>query len=528
MKEKLFLYTVFAAILVSITTAGYAGQTLSSGGHATTLHLYLHPGHDGLVVRVVATTPQGGFNCTGLVEKNLYYRETRAISDSLVLLPLYYVLDKTCPRLASLLAGLREGLVEVVVEAPQGYAVLTSMDLRGYGGPGSYTLPARLFSRHYLYDSILVYSLSSYGSALVNKSLVVVYPKGLRGDVVKTVALAAIHVKKALSSMLGPSPRSPVALVLASPGEHPFTGGYHYSTASIIYISLPERPGDPENLLELVHAAAHEAVHGWINHGMLWGNDYLVSEGTTEYLALLSLHTLSPGLLDVIDKRIVSVYIEAKSRYGLGLLANAGLRQAALSLCGEDAYIAGLRRLYQEALSKNITGVGPVSFTDLVEASIRECSNSTARAVLEAVAPIVLVETLSGSIGEPSWPYIGAGDVERALMKIRGACEALAGSGEPVATSATSGGGAGEASAPKPGENSSSSVEGRGLEDTGGATAAPATPPATRGPGTSSASESGAREAILALIPLAVIAVYATLYSRRRGPGRGSSPGHRL
>ena len=382
------------------------------------------PASNSLEARIQVSQGEAGYTCSGVVEKNYYYRETRALSKNLLVIPIYYLLDKTCPRLLATLSSPAPGgtgLMSLSVHVPPGYGILSGMDMRGYGGWGNYTLPLHMFQRHYLYDSLVVFSEKTYQAVAVNNSLAVVYPANTSKALVKAVAVTVLAVENFLSQELGPSPRSPVVVVLAAPGEHPYTGGFHYSTGSVIYISLAR----PPDVLELVHAAAHEAVHGWLNHGLLWGTDYLVSEGTTEYLAMMALHHYYPDIARRIDERIISLYVSAKSRYGLGLLANAGLREAALQLCGHDAYIEALRALLAERLNKPLQNLEPISFEDLVGATTSSCRNTTGRELLEVVAPLLLIRTLGGKIGEAKWPYIGKSEVEDVLGEVRKACSHL-------------------------------------------------------------------------------------------------------
>jgi hypothetical protein len=102
--EKMNSILVFAllTVLMLSLTLGYRGVAYSSSSpHSRVcLSLFLRPvSNAAWSVTVNVSLPGLHRSCVGLVEADSYYAETRSISERLLALPLYYILDSVCPGL---------------------------------------------------------------------------------------------------------------------------------------------------------------------------------------------------------------------------------------------------------------------------------------------------------------------------------------------------------------------------------------------------------------------------------------------
>ena len=336
-KNSLFLAVLVPSlILLNIALTSLARAT---GNEENFLIIFLDPipSKNGWRGVVYADIEGVRFNCSGYVAANPYYRETRAVSVSLLSVPLYYVLDTVCPRLTAFLGVMRpsQGVIHIVIRVPQDCYVYTAMDLRGFGGNGSYLLPLRLFVTQYIFDGVVVASKKHYRAA-AERGIILVEPLNESGHSI--IAEAINCVNGFLLHCLGPSNRSPVVVAVAAKWDHPYMlTGIGYSLGGVVYI----KPGN--DLPSLVHLAAHEAVHSWIGKGRLQGGVSLV-EGAAELLSLIALHTCDR---DLYKKALLYEETSQEANpYAVWLRLHAALRKASLEACGRDLYLEALRSLY--------------------------------------------------------------------------------------------------------------------------------------------------------------------------------------
>ncbi|ABM81214.1 hypothetical protein [Hyperthermus butylicus] len=357
---------------------------------------------DAWSVYVAFSGPGAGVNCSGQLRPNLYYLQTKTISRGLVVAPLYYVLSSICPRVLSelqLLAGSRgDELLVVELEAPQGYSVRSGMDWRGFGKAGGpYTLPLSAFVRYYVFDGVVV---AGEEYRVVDDSalnLTVVALQASKETVEYTVE-SLVAVRDAVAEWLGPSPRSPVVLVVAGPGEHQYLPpGTAHSMGGVVYVKL----GVVENLPWLVHTVAHEALHGWFNHGMLYG-DFSFQEAAAEFLAVKALHDQRPSLYELAASYL-EYMLAVDEQYAVWMRVNAALWHAGLRACGEDLYMYAVRELYNRVITDGFSG--PVSLLDVASLMVEKASTQC-REALEAMIGWVLLAPRSGT---SEWPYIDTG-----------------------------------------------------------------------------------------------------------------------
>jgi len=339
------------ALYVSTSLSAWASGPAASP--ALRVHVSLAPRGGGKWAANVSVAGLGlGFECSGVVAANPYYRETRAVSDSLLVLPLYYIIDSVCPRAAAALSTLAarppSGVAVVAVEAPRGYLVATPL---GWGrGSVEARVGLPVFLRYTMYDGVVVADAGRYRGVVV-KGLLVVEPRGgVPGVDPRVLASAVGCVGEALRRWLGPSPAAPRVFVAVPPGEHglvlPGTG---YSLGAVVYVK-PQ----PGSLASMVHLVSHEAVHGWVGKGPLRGGEGLV-EGAAELLSLLALRECSPRLYNLslsYEERASSL-----NPYRTWLLLHAALRYAGLQACGRDIYLEALHELYTRAGGS--PGAGP-------------------------------------------------------------------------------------------------------------------------------------------------------------------------
>lgn len=299
-------------------------------------------------VNIIARFGPREFNCSGLVVVNAFYRETRSISRDLLVAPLYYVLDSACPQLTSYLAsvpGRENESISIVFNYPPSYFFLSSMDMRGVGSSGFYTLPLSMFLSYYIYDGIVLASTEKYIME-ESRGLRVVVPRG-QGVNPLYIVEAVSCVSSYLRRELGPSPRSPVAIIVAPLQEHEFVlPGTGYSLGSILYV----KPS-PANKGSIVHLVAHETVHGWIGRGPLGGDEALV-EGAAELLALIGLKECSSDLYDLAYRHVVET--ADMNKYYSWFMLHSALRDSSIRACGSDLYLEALQDLYSSSTTSTL------------------------------------------------------------------------------------------------------------------------------------------------------------------------------
>ncbi len=354
---------------------------------------------------VVLDTPSGRIACKGLLQPNVYYLQTRSISESLVVVPLYYVLDTVCPKALEKLENQAKGVLVVQLKAPKGYVVRSCMDWRGLGGPGGpYTVPVSLFTRYYIFDSLVVADKESYMVLdYSQENMTLVTPRGTPMHLVHQAARALATVRRAVHSWLGASPREPVVAVIAPPGEHPLLpSGVAHSTGSVVYAKL-DRPIDTA---WLIHTLAHEAVHGWINYGMLYG-DFSFQEAAAEFMALRALHEKAPNLYQLATSYLQEMALSSE-QYTVWMRVHAALWYAGLIACEEDVYTRVLRSLYQHALEE---GEGlHLTLLDLAKAMTQNAPEHCRDKLSQLIGAVLQ----AASTPQHTWPLVDTHPLEEA------------------------------------------------------------------------------------------------------------------
>ena len=346
------LRRVAALVLLILELAAVAPLVAGGDSGGVVVVRFVSPMGDGSGWRVEARV--GWLNCSGVVGVNPGYLEARAISRGLVVLPLYYVLASVCPSLGLVDALDRLGdaaSVRVVVEAPEGYVARSGLDWRGYGPPGGpYVVPGMLLHRYYLYDGVVIAASTRYrvyDFPRANLSLIVY--KGFRGAEPGVLASAVVAARRAGTGILGSSPRSPVVAVLSSPKEFPLLApGTAYSLGAVFLVDdrlVSTPPG------WYIHVFAHEALHGWINDGLVYG-DFSFEEAVVEFTALRGLYLYNRSLY-----RLAAPYagegVDSGEPYAVWARVHALLWALSLQVCGRDAYSAALHRVFREALNSS-------------------------------------------------------------------------------------------------------------------------------------------------------------------------------
>jgi len=329
---------ILAALMtVLIPSASIAYQNSPPSKSYIFMSLKPLPRKNSWQVNISASIEGEHFGCNGVVEANPYYRETRAVSATLLSAPLYYVLDSVCPNLTLLLDVINPaGLIHIVINVPKNYYIYTAMDSRGYGSHGRYTLPLGLFVHQYLFDGIVVASKKYYIATKIH-TIALIEPRNSTNDYT-AIARVVECVSSFLRKELGSSNRSPVVLVVAASWDHPYMlTGVGYSLGSVIYV----KPG--AGLGSLVHLIAHETVHSWIGKGRLQGGPSLV-EGAAELLSLLALSSCNK---EMYKKDLLYEEISQEANpYDVWLRLHAAIRGASIYACKRDLYIEALRLLY--------------------------------------------------------------------------------------------------------------------------------------------------------------------------------------
>ena len=354
-----------------------AGASSQAGGLVLSVR-FLGPVEGGYGWRVEARV--GGLSCRGVVGVNPGYMEARAVSRGLVVLPFYYVLSSVCNDslgLAAALDGLsRAGVVRVEVSAPGGYVVRTGLDWRGFGPPGGpYRVPGRLLHRFYLYDGLVVASTGSYRVVdYPGLGMSLVLYRGFRGVGAGGLAWAVAAASREAGRVFGASPRSPVVGVVASPREFALLApstAYSLGGVFLVVDSLAGR-----NQGWYVHVAAHEAVHGWLNDGLVYG-DFSFMEAVVEFLALRGLYDYNRSLY-----RLAAPYsgegVDAGEPYAVWMRAHAALWALSVSLCGRDAYSDTLRAIFQRSINSSSPRV--YSVVDVLRGVEERCGPRVAEA----------------------------------------------------------------------------------------------------------------------------------------------------
>ena len=345
------------------------------GGDAISLNLtFVKPLANGSwVVRIEYHGVTLVRSCTGLLSPNPYYVETKGVSAQLVVAPMYYVIDSVCGDAAAIVEDLAgfQGNMSVAIAAPRGYGVRTALDWRGFGRLGGpYQLPAPLFSKLYVYDSMVVYSRSVF-DVYDSRGLSIVYQRGVNTSLAMLAWRVVSCVSRHAGQWLGVSPRSPVVVVLVGRGVHPlYPPGFAFSTAGVVYVKL-----GGGGLAWLVHTLAHEALHGWLNYDLL-GGGFGFEEAAAEFLALRGLRLCNASLY-----RLALGYhqemLTAGEDYAAWSELHKRLWEAGLAACNTDIYTATLRRLFLEAVKQGGVRVTLFQFVDaMVENAPPRCRQS--------------------------------------------------------------------------------------------------------------------------------------------------------
>ncbi len=332
--------TILATLMLTLAPSILIAQENSSLSKSY-IFISLRPllGKNSWQVNISADIEGNFFGCKGVVEANPYYRETRAVSATLLSVPLYYVLDSVCPNLTLLLDIIKPaGLIHIVIDVPRNYYIYTAMDSRGYGSHGKYVLPFGLFIHQYLFDGIVV-ALKRYYKATRIHTIVLIEPRSSTYNYT-LVARVVECVSGFLRKELGPSNRSPVVVVIAAGWDHPYMlTGVGYSLGGVIYV----KPG--ADLGSLIHLIAHETVHSWIGKGKLQGGPSLV-EGAAELLSLLALSSCNK---EMYKKDLLYEEISQEANpYNVWLRLHAAIRKASIYACKRDLYNEALHLLYKQ------------------------------------------------------------------------------------------------------------------------------------------------------------------------------------
>jgi len=369
---RVFLVSLVVFLVSFPVSAASTVSGGSEGGSGFLSVVFLGPVEGGSGWRVVVNA-SGGFSCSGVVGVNPGFLEARSVSGGLVVLPLYYVLSSVCggERLALLVDALGSmSVVNVSFVVPSGFVVRSGLDWRGFGGLGGpYRVPGVLLRRFYLFEGVVVasvdgYVVRDYGSL----GFSVVVSRGA-GGLAGVVARVASGVAESVSGWLGASPRSPVVAVVVSPGELQWLApGTAYSLGGVFVVVLPS-----ESVEEgwLVHVVAHEAVHGWFNDGLVYG-DFSFSEAVVELLALRGLLELDPGLFSLASG-FAGSGVDAGEPYSVWLRVHLLLWLSVLKHCGRDVYMEVLAGVFNESVSGGSFRV--YSLVDLVSGVERLCGS---------------------------------------------------------------------------------------------------------------------------------------------------------
>ncbi|WP_167827880.1 M1 family metallopeptidase [Pyrolobus fumarii] len=299
----------------------------------------------------------------------------------------------------------KNGLLELVMTAPKDYVVRSALDWRGYGAPGGpYLLPVTLFKRYYMYDGIVVAYTRVY-ETIDNPSLnlSIVLPRGFNTAQLDAVVETVTAVRNGLSRWLGPSPRSPVVIVIASPEESDYMPpGTAHSTGAMLYI----KPDIDVDLAGLIHAVAHESAHGWFNFGLLYG-DFGFQEGLAEFLALNALRVYAPRLFGIAE-RYVLFSLKSDDRYATWLKVHAAIWYSVIYACNESLYTDLLRGLFRQALAENGKYV---TLFDLINSLVAHAPQYCRQRLRSLLGPTLL----SAAEGSSSWPFVNTTVIEDAL-----------------------------------------------------------------------------------------------------------------
>ncbi len=347
---------------------------------------------------------RAGISCEGVLTPNVYYLQTRSISRDLVVTPLYYVLDRVCPRVLDAIEETSNGAIFFELRVPEGYAVRTGMDWRGYGRVGGpYTVDAGLFRKYYLFDGVVVANSSIYRVLDYPKlNVSIVAWRGLSMGDLDLVVSTLVTVRSAASSWLGSSPRAPTVAVIVGSSEHEFLPpGTAHSIGGVVYLKTGF---SIDATAWLVHTIAHETLHGWFNHGMLYGG-FGFQEAAAEFLAMRALYEKAPRLYEFAQKYLVGL-LSADEQYGVWMRAHSALWYAGLKVCQVDVYTAALRKLFIDSLA---TGPRePITLPDLVMLMLSlapaECRN-----ILKQLIGGILVAVATDNA---TWPYINTSTID--------------------------------------------------------------------------------------------------------------------
>ena len=344
--------TILVVILLTFTSiiVFTIGNTLSSTESNNITFVFNMTKNDEWRVSIIASINSRVFNCSGLIRINALYRETRSISQSLLVAPLYYVIDSVCPKLSMYLSSLprqQGATIRVLFRYPYGYKFFSAMDKRGLRIGNTYIVPLHLFLDYYIYDGIVLASSDKYNFS-EHYGFNIVFPRGLKLSVATSIARVVYCVSEYLNKVLGPSPRSPVVVVVASPKEHAFVmPGTGYSLGGVIYAKYSINSNR-----SLTHIVAHETVHGWIGRGPLRGDEAFV-EGASELLALLGLRECDLKLYQIVYRHINES--SRFNKYYSFFIIHYSLRESSLKACKKDLYLEALHRMYTQKRIVEIT-----------------------------------------------------------------------------------------------------------------------------------------------------------------------------
>ncbi len=325
--------TFFYTILVLLTLNHVFSYVANAITHQYTITVSLEATSKGWMVNVEAIVNGRELHCSGPLLPNTFFRETRAITRTLVVAPLHYVLDSACSRLTTLLASIADGdgVLQLTFRVPEGYYLYLATNR---SGNRTLTITTSLyeFKDMLLNGGVVVASFKRYQVKTVD-GLVIVAPDP--DDLEEPIQVVRCALKF-LEQLLGPTASAPRVIVIADPYDHPTVlPGSGFNLGTIVYVKPYPGSGLDQSLL---HITVHELVHSWIGHTKLKTLDELLSEGAAELLALSSLRFCLPSTN-------IRVTLDSHNPYAIALQLHAAIRLASVEACSQDLYVKALREL---------------------------------------------------------------------------------------------------------------------------------------------------------------------------------------
>ncbi len=384
----------FTLVFISLLLAGSHVFSLASASTQAILVLRLNPlGESEWNATFTLIVGNSKWTCSNTIIVNPYYVQTKTISDRLLVAPLYYIGGNCAVELRERLDRINSSSIIFRVDVPPGYVVRSALDWRGFGSLGGpYKVPLEVFKRFYIYDGIVVGSENSYSVIDgFNSNTSIVACTGYRWRI---LAEALVNARSFAEKLLGPSPRSPIILVISCLDDHEFMlPGSGHSLGSIVYIK-------PDAVEEInIHIVFHEAMHGWLNPGLLYGS-YEFVEATVEYLARLAAN--HSGYLVVLNAPVDFRYQDwYRILYSMAMLSE--------KVCGDNIVLKALKQLVKIAFKENGVEVTLTDFAEhVVAVAPPPCKERLRKlyAVLLGVDDITMASKGDSSFNNFSWKTV--------------------------------------------------------------------------------------------------------------------------